>query len=380
MLNKKRAILVLEDGRTFYGTAFASEGETLGEVVFNTSMTGYQEALTDPSYRGQIVTMTYPLIGTYGINDEDNESEKVQVAGFVIREYQRVPSNWRSKKTLRRFLEEHCVIGVEGIDTRALTRHIRLAGAMKGIISTETDNVKELLDKVKAYPGLVGLDLTKEVSCGSSYLWKNNRPIPANNWEDPDHPYKVVALDFGIKYNILRELSRAGCQVLVMPGCVAPSDVLAKNPDGVFLSNGPGDPAPVKDGIRTVRELLGKVPIFGICLGHQLLGLALGARTFKLKFGHRGANQPVLNLSNGRIEITSQNHGFCVDVESLPRDRAETTHVNLNDRTSEGMRLHDVPAFSVQYHPEAAPGPHDALYLFTHFMDLMDDWKRRSLF
>ena len=375
----KKALLVLEDGMVFKGRAFASEGETLGEVVFNTSMTGYQEALTDPSYHEQILTMTYPLIGTYGINDEDNESSRVQVAGFVVKEYQAVPSNWRSKKTLRRFLEEHGVIGIEGVDTRALTRHIRLAGAMKGIISTETDNISELLEKVKAYPGLVGRDITKEVSCDVPYAWQDDCPVPARRWRYPDHPYKVVAIDFGIKYNIIRELMRVGCEVLVMPGSTPARDILDLQPDGVFLSNGPGDPAPVTYGISVVRELLGKVPIFGICLGHQLLGLAVGARTFKLKFGHRGSNQPVLNLANGRIEITSQNHGFCVDVESLPPDKAVTTHVNLNDRTSEGMRLRDVPAFSVQYHPEAAPGPHDALYLFKEFMRLMDEWKSRPV-
>ncbi|HDM79374.1 MAG TPA: carbamoyl-phosphate synthase small subunit [Deltaproteobacteria bacterium] len=379
MASGRRALLVLEDGRVFKGRAFASQGETLGEVVFNTSMTGYQEALTDPSYHEQILTMTYPLIGTYGINDEDNESSRVQVAGFVVKEYQSVPSNWRSKKTLRTFLEEHGVIGIEGIDTRALTRHIRLAGAMKGIISTETDNVAELLEKVREYPGLVGRDITKKVACQSPYVWQDDSPVPSNQWQDPNHPYKVVALDFGIKYNIIRELTKAGCQVLVMPGSTPASDILALQPDGVFLSNGPGDPAPVTYGISVVRDLLGKVPVFGICLGHQLLGLAVGARTFKLKFGHRGSNQPVLNLSNGRIEITSQNHGFCVDVESLPSDKAETTHINLNDRTSEGMKLRDVPAFSVQYHPEAAPGPHDALYLFKEFKKLIDDWRGRPV-
>lgn len=378
MGSSTKALLVLEDGKVFRGRAFASRGETLGEVVFNTSMTGYQEALTDPSYHEQILTMTYPLIGTYGINNEDNESSRVQVAGFVVKEYQRVPSNWRSTKTLRTFLEEHGVIGIEGVDTRALTRHIRLAGAMKGIISTETDNVDELLEKVRAYPGLVGRDITRDVACSSPYLWHDDSPFPAETWNNPAHPYKVVALDFGIKYNIIRELTRAGCQVLVMPGTSAAADILALQPDGVFLSNGPGDPAPVTHGISVVRELLGRVPIFGICLGHQLLGLAVGARTFKLKFGHRGSNQPVLNLSNRRIEITSQNHGFCVDVDSLPPDKAETTHVNLNDRTSEGMKLKDVPAFSVQYHPEAAPGPHDALYLFKEFKRLMDAWRDRS--
>lgn len=374
---KRKALLILEDGRVFHGRAFASRGETMGEVVFNTSMCGYQEVLTDPSYHGQIVTMTYPLIGTYGINDEDNESEKVQVAGFIAKEYQEVPSNWRSKKTLRRFLEEHKIIGVEGIDTRALTRHIRQAGAMKGIISTETDDVRLLMEKLDAFPGLVGIDLTREVTCQTPYAW-NDGPKPASGWIDSHHPYKIIALDFGIKYNILRELVKVGCQILVLPGFTPAHQILKLNPDGVFLSNGPGDPAPVTEGIRTVRELLGKLPIFGICLGHQLLGLALGAQTFKLKFGHRGANQPVLNLSNRRIEITSQNHGFCVDMKSLPEKEVETTHVNLNDRTSEGMSHKDVPAFSVQYHPEASPGPHDAVYLFTRFIKMIDRWRSRS--
>jgi carbamoyl-phosphate synthase small subunit len=377
--NQPRATLLLEDGKTFYGQTFAGAGETLGEVVFNTSMTGYQEVLTDPSYKGQIVAMTYPLIGNYGVNHEDMESVAIQVEGFIVREYLPFPSNWRSQKNLKEFLEEARVIGVEGIDTRALTKHIRTAGAMKGIIATGERRPEELLEKVHAYPGLVGRDLVAKVTTSSPYLWDGERrPLPwqsgmtgADLWPDRSHPYKVVALDYGIKYNILRNLVRRDCHIVVLPAQAQPADILALEPDGLFLSNGPGDPAAVTYAINTVRSLLPKLSIFGICLGHQLLGLAMGGTTFKLKFGHRGGNQPVKDLLTGKVEITSQNHGFCVDIESLKGKDVELTHINLNDQTLEGMRHRKLPIFSVQYHPEAAPGPHDATYLFDDFLTLM---------
>ncbi|UCG11145.1 MAG: glutamine-hydrolyzing carbamoyl-phosphate synthase small subunit [Deltaproteobacteria bacterium] len=380
IFNQPRATLVLEDGKVFRGRVFASRGETLGEVVFNTAMTGYQEVLTDPSYKGQIVAMTYPLIGNYGVNEEDMESAAVQVEGFIVREYLPFPSNWRSQKSLKEFLEHAHVLGIQGIDTRALTRHIRTAGAMKGIISTGETNPQELLDKVRAYPGLVGRDLVEKVTTTSPYVWDGEpRPlawkpglISTDIWPDRQHPRKVVALDYGIKYNILRHLVSRNCHVTVLPAQVKPEDILALEPDGLFLSNGPGDPAAVTYAISTVRSLLNQVPIFGICLGHQLLGLALGGTTFKLKFGHRGGNQPVKDLRTGKVEITSQNHGFCVDIQSLKGKDVELTHINLNDKTLEGMRHRKLPIFSVQYHPEASPGPHDAAYLFDDFIALME--------
>jgi len=377
--NQPRVTLVLEDGRTFYGRAFAGEGETLGEVVFNTAMTGYQEVLSDPSYKGQIVVMTYPLIGNYGVNDEDMESVAIQVEGFIVREYIPYPSNWRSKKSLKDFLEEANILGVEGIDTRALTKHIRTAGAMKGIIATGDRRPEELLEKVQTYPGLVGRDLVSNVTTSSPYLWQGERrPLElkpgmkgADVWADPRHPYKVVAFDYGIKYNILRHLANRNCHIIVLPAQAKPTDILALKPDGLFLSNGPGDPAGVTYAIETVRALLTQLPIFGICLGHQLLGLAMGGSTFKLKFGHRGGNQPVKDLLTGKVEITSQNHGFCVDINSLKNKDVELTHINLNDQTLEGMRHRKLPIYSVQYHPEASPGPHDAAYLFDDFLALM---------
>jgi carbamoyl-phosphate synthase small subunit len=377
--DQPRATLVLEDGTVFYGQAFAGEGETLGEVVFNTAMTGYQEVLTDPSYKGQIVTMTYPLIGNYGINDEDMDSLAIQVEGFIVREYLPYPSNWRSERTLKAFLEEANIIGVEGIDTRALTKHIRTAGAMKGIISTGDKAPEALLKKVQAYPGLVGRDLVGKVTTSSPYLWDGKqKPLPwkpgmtgADVWPDSSHPYKVVAFDYGIKYNILRNMISRGCHIIVLPAQAQPADILALEPDGLFLSNGPGDPAAVTYAIDAVRSLLPELPIFGICLGHQLLGLAMGGTTFKLKFGHRGGNQPVKDLLTGKVEITSQNHGFCVDIKSLKDKDVELTHINLNDQTLEGMRHRTLPIYSVQYHPEASPGPHDASYLFDDFLTLM---------
>jgi carbamoyl-phosphate synthase small subunit len=371
--NKPRAILLLEDGTVFRGYRFAGAGRALGEVVFNTSMTGYQEVLTDPSYKGQIVAMTYPLTGTYGVNPEDMESMAIQVEAFIVREYQEFASNWRSTGTLADFLEEHNKLGIEGIDTRALTRHIRQAGAMRGVIATDTDNVPELLEQVRAFPGLTGVDLVRHVTCKQPYRWRQG-PQSGADWT-PGHPgFKVAALDFGIKYNILRLLERSGCQVLVFPAGTPAEQVLASQPDGIFLSNGPGDPAVVGYAIDTVRDLLGKRPLFGICLGHQLLGLALGGSTFKLKFGHRGANQPVKDLTTGKVEITSQNHGYCVDMNSLQGVPVRATHFNLNDNTLEGMEHLKLPLYSVQYHPEASPGPHDASYLFDRFLQLMREY------
>jgi carbamoyl-phosphate synthase small subunit len=382
LLRKKpRAILVLEDGSVYRGYAFASSGETLGEVVFNTGMTGYQEIITDPSYKGQIVTMTYPLIGNYGINPEDMESGGIHLEGFIVREYQPHPSNWRSRMTLKDFLESHGKLGIEGIDTRALTRRIRLEGAMRGIISTETADIDLLLSRVRAYPGLVGRDLIKEVTCRHPYRWKDGREQALTSagarLSGRERPLRVVVLDCGVKYNILRNLEILGCEVLVLPATATGKDMLSYKPDGVLLSNGPGDPAALPYIVEATEQILGKVPIFGICLGHQILGQALGGRTEKLKFGHHGVNQPVKNVQSGRIEITSQNHGFVVVPESLP-DNLEKTYDNLNDRTSEGMCSDSELAFSVQYHPEAAPGPHDVNYLFKKFVSLMETTREKT--
>ncbi|MBN2442313.1 MAG: glutamine-hydrolyzing carbamoyl-phosphate synthase small subunit [Spirochaetales bacterium] len=358
-----KAILALEDGTIFYGTSFGAQGETDGEVVFNTSMTGYQEILTDPSYKGQIVTMTYPLIGNYGVNKEDIESCKIQAQGLIIKELCRYPSNYRSKQNLEDYLKEQGVMGIEGIDTRALTKHIRVIGAMKGYLSTNDLDEKRCIQKAKDSTGLVGIDLVKEVTCKEPYEWDP---------EDKEKKaYKVVAMDLGIKYNILRMLSGLGCHVTVVPASTDPATILAYKPDGLFLSNGPGDPAGIPYVAQTVRELLGKLPIFGICMGHQVLGMAFGGKTYKLKFGHRGANHPVKDIAQGSIAITSQNHGFCVDMESIGNDDVTLTHINLNDRTPEGLEHTSFPAFSVQYHPEASPGPHDATYLFKKFIAMM---------
>jgi len=384
----RQALLVLEDGSVFHGYAFAGSGEALGEVVFNTGMTGYQEVITDPSYKGQIVTMTYPLIGNYGINAEDMESSGIHLEGFVVKEYQPYHSNWRSRQSLKAFLESHGKLGIEGIDTRALTRRIRLEGAMRGIITTETPDVNILLERVRAYPGLVGQDLIKLVTCTQPYQWKDGTPQPLSppeSFSSSDSPagttgvghgrakrLRVVVVDCGVKYNILRNLERLGCEVLVLPATATGKEILAYNPDGVLLSNGPGDPAALPYIVEAVQHLLGKVPLFGICLGHQILGQALGGRTTKLKFGHHGINQPVKNILSGRVEITSQNHGFVVVPESLPGN-LEMTYANLNDTTSEGMCSPDLKAFSVQYHPEAAPGPHDVNYLFEKFVSFMEE-------
>ncbi|MEM7007852.1 MAG: glutamine-hydrolyzing carbamoyl-phosphate synthase small subunit [Thermodesulfobacteriota bacterium] len=367
----KKALLVLEDGSVFEGYGFGAQGEVFGEVVFNTSMTGYQEILTDPSYNGQIVTMTYPQIGNYGVNEEDVESRRPFLKGFVVKEYWRTPSNWRSQGDLESYLDNYGIVGIEGIDTRALTKLIRSKGAQKAVISTEDLDSKSLLKKVHQSDGIVGIDLVTEVSCEDPYKWDEG-PF---KWEDDlsevaDPKFKVVAYDFGIKQNILRKLTEHGCDVTVVPSRTPPNEILALEPDGIFLSNGPGDPSAVAYAVESVRTLVGKKPIFGICLGHQILSLAMGAKTYKLKFGHRGANQPVKQLSSGKVEITSQNHGFAVDTQTISDD-VEVTHINLNDDTIEGIKHKKHPAFSVQYHPEASPGPHDASYLFEEFIKLM---------
>lgn len=362
-MDRNSAILLLEDGRSFHGLRFGAEGETIGEVCFNTGMTGYQEILTDPSYCGQIVTMTSPHIGNYGVNREDVESERIQVAGFAVKEETEIPSNWRATQSIGDYLREHHIVGIQGIDTRALTRHIRDQGAMNGIISTEDRDEAFLLKKVKQSPAMTGLDLASRVTCEKPYRWERSVPEPQ---------FRVAAIDFGIKWNILRLLSNAGCDVTVFPAQTSAEELAEFKPDGIFLSNGPGDPAAVGYAIKTVKNLLGKTPIFGICLGHQILALALGAETYKLKFGHRGINHPVKNLETGIVEITSQNHGFAVDLDSLPQN-VLPTHVNLNDSTSEGIQCKDIPAFSVQYHPEASPGPHDSRYLFEQFIEMLDE-------
>ena len=368
-----KAVLLLEDGTVFEGRSFGARGQKCGEVVFNTSMTGYQEILTDPSYNEQIITMTYPLIGNVGTNKADWESRKVFARGLVVKENCDYPSNWRNTELLSRLLNRNGVVGLEGIDTRKLAKHIRTRGAMKGIISSTELSIAKLKEKLKEYPGLVGRDIVKDVTIKKPYVWdKGVINVLGRNQVTCEKRYKVVAFDYGIKQNILRLLCSHGCGVYVVPADTPPKEVFARKPDGVFLSNGPGDPAAVKYAIETVKELLGAVPIFGICLGHQILALALGAKTYKLKFGHRGANQPVKNLRTGKIEITSQNHGFCVDIDSIDKREVELTHINLNDNTLEGIRCKKLPAFSVQYHPEASPGPHDSNYLFATFTKLMD--------
>jgi carbamoyl-phosphate synthase small subunit len=365
------AKLALADGTVFTGRGFGATGETLGEVVFNTSMMGYQEVLTDPSYTGQIVTMTYPLIGNYGTTEADAESNAVRVAGFIVRELTRVPSNFRSTRDLDGYLRASNVVGIEGIDTRALVRRLRVRGAMNGVLSTADLDDASLVKKAQAFPGMEGRDLVREVVPAKAFQWNKGFGEFADHIL-PARPAtkRVVAIDYGMKWNILRCLTQVGCDVTVVPGTATADEVLAHNPDGIFLSNGPGDPAAVGYAIDTVKGLLGKKPIFGICLGHQLLGLAFGAKTFKLKFGHRGANQPVRNEITKQIEITTQNHGFAVDPSSLPKN-VMPTHINLNDNTLEGLRHKDLPVFSVQYHPESAAGPHDSSYLFEEFRKSM---------
>jgi carbamoyl-phosphate synthase small subunit len=375
----RRAKLALEDGKVFSGLAFGADGEVDGEVVFNTSMTGYQEILTDPSYCGQIVTMTYPQIGNYGVNPADAESRKLFLRGFVIRELCRRPSSFRSTQSVSDYLEEAGVVGLEGIDTRTLVKHIRTQGAMKGVLSSVDLDDDSLVAKARASKGLVGRDLVREVVPGKAYGWEEGlsewarSPASAGPVESKPagsrEPH-VVALDYGMKWNIPRHLRELGCRVTIVPGTASAEEVLAHHPDGVFLSNGPGDPRPLDYAVTTIKNLLGKKPIFGICLGQQLLGLAVGGEIFKLKFGHRGANQPVLNHATGRVEITTQNHGFALSAETLPKN-VEVTHQNLNDRTVEGIRLKDCAAFAVQYHPEASAGPHDSHYLFGEFAKML---------
>ena len=409
----KPAVLALADGTIFEGAAYGAEGEAVGEVVFNTSMTGYQEILTDPSYKGQIVTMTYPLIGNTGVNPEDVESRRPFVEGFVVKEGSARVSSWRAKQSLEEYLCERGIVGIQGIDTRALTRHIRDHGAQEGIISTGDLDPASLTAKAKASPGLIGRDLVKEVSCEAPFAWTQRvwewprgygdgsakcrvpsaerdqlslfgaqRSGPVSRHAAPGtRRYRVVAYDCGIKWNILRQLVECGCDVTVVPASTTAADAMALNPDGIFLSNGPGDPEGVQYLVTAVRELVGKRPIFGICLGHQIIGLALGGRTYKLKFGHHGGNQPVKDLTTGKVEITAQNHGFAVDMRSFEEASREAlhgapedvviTHVNLNDNTCEGLMHRRLPLFSVQYHPEASPGPHDASYLFVRFVELM---------
>ena len=388
------ALLALEDGRVFHGEAFGASGTVTGEVCFNTSLSGYQEVLTDPSYFGQIVAMTYPHIGNYGVNVLDEESARPQVRGFVIEELSPVSSSWRSEESLDEYLRRHKIPGIQGVDTRALTKHLRLAGSMKSCLTTEKMSSEEAVRRAKEGDGVVGMDFVREVTTRTAFDWDpadaESRPWklaqsaggvgelrdPIGNVFGflPPARHRVVAYDFGMKRNIMRGLRQRGLAVRVVPADTSAEDVLAMDPDGIFLSNGPGDPSALDYIHKNVRSLLGKKPIFGICLGHQILGYAMGGKTFKLKFGHRGGNQPVKDLLTGKVSITSQNHGFAVDAESLPTD-VEVTHINLNDNTVEGLRSKSMPVFSVQYHPEAAPGPHDAEYFFDNFAKLINETK-----
>lgn len=374
-----KALLALEDGRTFFCRSFTGSGDAQGEIVFNTSMTGYQEILTDPSYCGQMVTMTYPLIGNYGVSPEDIESGKIQVSALIVKEYQDFPSNWRSTGTLADYLISQRVLGVHDLDTRALTRHIRKAGAMRAVISTSDLNPESLIQRANAIPSMQGCDLVGRVTTRKPYFWRHNKPFYIDSdalsdpflWQSKGRKLSVAALDFGIKYNIIRCLEKTGCEVLVLPATTSARVIKSIRPDGIFLSNGPGDPEPLTYAVDTIRELLGVAPIFGICLGMQLLGLAMGGKTMKIKFGHRGGNQPVKNMATGRIEITAQNHGFAVDLNTIGHGTAEMTHINLNEASLEGLKNDSIRAFAVQYHPEASPGPHDATYLFNQFAEVM---------
>ncbi|MBV6518711.1 MAG: carbamoyl phosphate synthase small subunit [Candidatus Brocadia sp.] len=372
MDKKNRAILVLADGTSFPGYSLGAPGETIGEVVFNTSMMGYQEILTDPSYKGQMVVMTYPLIGNYGINEKDYESRNLFLEGFIVKEYSPFPSNWRSQVSLDAFLKGKKIVGIQGIDTRELTRRLRDFGTQQGIISTEDLDVLRLMKKVQSSAGLDGIDLVKTVTCNEVFEWKDSETHSGK-----PKRFNVVVYDCGVKYNILRKLSSAGCSVTVVPATTRSQAVLDMKPDGIVLSNGPGDPAAVPYMTENIKGFLGKKPVFGICLGHQLLALTLGLKTYKLKFGHHGGNQPVMDLSTRKVEITAQNHSFAVTppqqgaVHKSPYGNVEITHINLNDKSVEGLKCHSIPAFSVQYHPEASPGPHDAGYLFERFIEMM---------
>ena len=368
-----KGYVVLEDGKVFEGRSFGAAGEALGEVVFNTSITGYQEILTDPSYNRQIVAMTYPMIGNYGVNEEDIESSKIHVEGFIVKEACKYPSNFTSTHSLGEYLQEQGIVGVEKIDTRALTRHIRLAGSMKAVIiaTDETVDFEALAKKAKEWNGTVGVDCVKDVTCKEEYIFTGTpgRPVTV------EPKYNVVALDFGVKNNILRILSQLGCKVTVVPASTPADKILAKNPDGVFLSNGPGDPEAVTYAQETIKNLLGKVPMYGICLGHQLLTIALGGKTYKLKFGHHGANHPIRNNVTGKIEITAQNHCYCTDMNSLVGTDVIESHTNINDYTCAGISDKEKGYYSVQYHPEASPGPHDSGYLFKEFIELIENFK-----
>jgi carbamoyl-phosphate synthase small subunit len=382
-----RATLALEDGRIFSGRAAGARTRRGGEVVFNTSLTGYQEVFTDPSYSGQIVCLTYPHIGNVGANLEDEESARPYIEALIVREFSPLASNWRSSESAQQYLERYGVPVIWDLDTRALVRHLREVGALRGVVSTDGTPAERLVAEARALPAMAGLELAGRVTCAQAYEWKDGSidlaaPVQgaagarAGAASGAKARRRVVAYDFGIKQNILRLLVDHGCEVTVVPARTSAADVLTLKPDGVFLSNGPGDPEPVEYAVENIRKLLGRVPIFGICLGHQLCGLALGGKTFKLKFGHHGSNHPVKNLRTEKVEITAQNHGFCVDPDSLAASDVEITHVNLNDHTNEGMRHRSLPLFSVQYHPEASPGPHDARYLFNDFVTMMDEARR----
>ena len=386
-MKNKAALLVLEDGRYFRGYRFGATHDVGGEVVFNTSMMGYPEILTDPSYAGQIVVMTYPMIGNYGISQEDFEARQTFAAGLIVKENSRIPSNWRCEHSLDDYLQAQEAPGLHGIDTRALVRHLRDCGSMRGMVVDAGEgepDIPALVERVKnEVPTMAGTDLAGTVTAGYTYHWgesaldlNNGSVRPDGRLPDVRSLYHVVVYDFGVKRSILRQLVVEGCRVTVVPASTPWEEVLGMNPDGVMLSNGPGDPEPVDYAVENIKALIGKVPIFGICLGHQILGLAIGAKSYKLKFGHRGGNHPVQDLATQKVEITSHNHGFSIDAASLPEDIAEMPHINLNDKTLEGFRLKHQPAFSVQYHPEASPGPHDANYLFKRFVDMMEQWKR----